>query len=232
MPRPAFSRRVPIPGLSEGTLARIRAALAKAVAHPTGTGYKTVRTTEIAHRRQNAARPKSARGQADHAWFAGYAPADKPRIAFAVVLEHAGSGGKAAGPVARQLVEAFLADGVLEPARVTMRRIVRPATSASVAELRRFDKLTRGNRLLCRSRHMGEAAEHLFNRKSAAPVLIQAMQELAERSGRTLEDMDQMRLGDAYDLAVAVYGENLPEYWRVWNSWNILPDTPAPMGDL
>jgi hypothetical protein len=37
------------------------------------------------------------------------------------VLEHAGSGGKAAGPVARQLVEAFLADGVLEPARVTMR---------------------------------------------------------------------------------------------------------------
>jgi hypothetical protein len=41
-----------------------------------------------------------------------------------------------------------------------------------------------------------------------------------------------MRLGDAYDLAVALYGEKLPEYWRIWNSWNILPDTPAPMGDL
>ena len=40
---------------------------------------------------------------------------------------------------------------------------------------------------------MGEAAEHLFNRKSAAPILIQAMQELAERSGRRLDDMDQMR---------------------------------------
>jgi hypothetical protein len=79
---------------------------------------------------------------------------------------------------------------------------------------------------------MGEAAEHLFNRKSAAPVLIQAMQDLAERSGRRLEEMDQMRLGDAYDLAVSVYGENLPEYWKIWNSWNVLPDTPAPMGDL
>jgi len=79
---------------------------------------------------------------------------------------------------------------------------------------------------------MGEAAEHRFSRKSAAPALIRAMQDLAERSGRRIEEMDQMRLGDAYDLAVAVYGEKLPEYWQVWNSWNILPDTPRPMGDL
>ena len=79
---------------------------------------------------------------------------------------------------------------------------------------------------------MGEAAEHLFNRKSAAPVLIAAMQELADRNGRTLESMDQMRLGDAYDLAVATYGDELPEYWRIWNDWNTSPDDPAPMGDL
>jgi penicillin-binding protein 2 len=116
----SFSRRQPIPGLSEGTLARIRAALVNVVARPTGTGYKTVRAKEIAIAGKTGTAQVSA-GQADHAWFAGYAPADKPRIAFAVVLEHAGSGGKAAGPVARQLVEAFLADGVLEPARITMR---------------------------------------------------------------------------------------------------------------
>jgi hypothetical protein len=79
---------------------------------------------------------------------------------------------------------------------------------------------------------MGEAAEHQFNRKSAAPALIAAMQDLAQRSGRRIEDLDQMRLGDAYNLAVTLYGENLPEYWVVWNSWNVLPDTPAPMGDL
>ena len=117
---PAFSRRLPIPGLSEETLARIRSALAKAVAQPAGTGYKTVRSQTIAIAGKTGTAQTSG-GQPDHAWFAGYAPADKPRIAFAVVLEHAGSGGKAAGPVARQLVEAFLADGVLEPARVTMR---------------------------------------------------------------------------------------------------------------
>jgi hypothetical protein len=79
---------------------------------------------------------------------------------------------------------------------------------------------------------MGEAAEHLFNRKSAAPALINAMRDLAARSGRTLESMDQMRLGDAYDLAVAVYGKQLPEYWQIWNDWNTAPDEPRPMGDL
>jgi penicillin-binding protein 2 len=116
----AFSRRQSIPGLSDTTLTRVRAALVKAIAQPTGTGYKTVRTPEIAIAGKTGT-AQGKKGQPDHAWFAGYAPADNPRIAFAVVLEHAGSGGKAAGPVARQLVEAFLADGVLEPARVTMR---------------------------------------------------------------------------------------------------------------
>jgi hypothetical protein len=79
---------------------------------------------------------------------------------------------------------------------------------------------------------MGEAAEHLFNRKSAAPALINAMRDLAARSGRTLDSMDQMRLGDAYDLAVATYGGQLPEYWQIWNDWNTAPDEPRPMGDL
>jgi len=79
---------------------------------------------------------------------------------------------------------------------------------------------------------MGEAAEHLFNRKSAAPALIAAMQNLADLSGRTLDSMDQMRLGDAFDLAVELYGDDLPEYWRIWNDWNTAPDEPRPMGDL
>jgi penicillin-binding protein 2 len=118
---PAFARRTPIPALSEKTLARIRAALAKAVADPAGTGYKTVHTAAISISGKSGT-AQVGRGQADHAWFAGYAPAEQPRIAFAVVLEHAGSGGKAAGPVARQLVEALLSDGVLEPPRVTMRQ--------------------------------------------------------------------------------------------------------------
>ncbi len=43
----------------------------------------------------------------DHAWFAGYAPAQNPQIAFVVLLEHGGSGGKHAGPVGRAIVEAY-----------------------------------------------------------------------------------------------------------------------------
>jgi len=44
-----------------------------------------------------------------HAWFAGYAPADEPRVAIAVVLEHAGEGSKEAAPLFRQVLEAFFA---------------------------------------------------------------------------------------------------------------------------
>jgi penicillin-binding protein 2 len=42
-----------------------------------------------------------------HAWFAGYAPADVPRVAIGVVLEHTGEGSKEAAPLFRQVVEAF-----------------------------------------------------------------------------------------------------------------------------
>jgi penicillin-binding protein 2 len=42
-----------------------------------------------------------------HAWFSGYAPAEAPEVAIAVVLEHAGEGSKEAAPLFRQVVEAF-----------------------------------------------------------------------------------------------------------------------------
>ena len=41
----------------------------------------------------------------DHAWFIGFAPADDPKIAIAVVLEEEGStGGAAAAPLARNII--------------------------------------------------------------------------------------------------------------------------------
>ncbi|MCU0681327.1 MAG: penicillin-binding protein 2 [Polyangiaceae bacterium] len=52
----------------------------------------------------------------DHAWFAGYAPSKSPDIAIAVLIEHGGTGGKNAAPVAfaaarefQRLVQARLA---------------------------------------------------------------------------------------------------------------------------
>ena len=51
--------------------------------------------------RQNEELPREQR---DHALFVGYAPVDKPRYAAAVVVEHGGSGSKAAAPLARDLL--------------------------------------------------------------------------------------------------------------------------------
>lgn len=44
----------------------------------------------------------------DHALFIAFAPADVPRVAVAVVVEHGGSGSAAAAPVAQQLIDAWL----------------------------------------------------------------------------------------------------------------------------
>jgi penicillin-binding protein 2 len=42
-----------------------------------------------------------------HALFVGYAPAEDPTIAVAVVVEHGGHGGSDAGPVAKKVLEAY-----------------------------------------------------------------------------------------------------------------------------
>lgn len=44
----------------------------------------------------------------DHAWFVAYAPADSPSIAVAVLVEHGGSGGRAAAPLAGELIGFWL----------------------------------------------------------------------------------------------------------------------------
>ncbi len=46
----------------------------------------------------------------DHALFVSYAPADKPQIAVAVVVEHGGHGSSAAAPVAKAVYEAYFAN--------------------------------------------------------------------------------------------------------------------------
>lgn len=43
----------------------------------------------------------------DHAWFAGYAPAENPEIAVVVLVEHGGFGGPEAAPVAAQMVREY-----------------------------------------------------------------------------------------------------------------------------
>jgi penicillin-binding protein 2 len=46
-----------------------------------------------------------------HSWFAGYAPADNPELAIAVIVEHGGTGGKFAGPIATSVLQDALGGG-------------------------------------------------------------------------------------------------------------------------
>ena len=48
----------------------------------------------------------------DHALFVGYAPADAPRFACSVVVEHGGGGSLAAAPIARDALLRAMSDGV------------------------------------------------------------------------------------------------------------------------
>lgn len=44
-----------------------------------------------------------------HAWFAGFAPAQSPRIALAVIIEYGGGGGASAGPAAKAIFKELMA---------------------------------------------------------------------------------------------------------------------------
>jgi penicillin-binding protein 2 len=44
-----------------------------------------------------------------HAWFAGFAPADHPEVAIAVMVEHGGAGGRVATPIAIQILREYFA---------------------------------------------------------------------------------------------------------------------------
>jgi len=50
--------------------------------------------------------------QRDHALFVGYAPAENPQIAVAIIVENAESGAGQAAPVARKLFDEYLQEGV------------------------------------------------------------------------------------------------------------------------
>ncbi len=120
--------RVPTPHLTRGgrrearrldvsqrTLGIVRNALREAVASGTGRAVDLA-PVQVAGKTGTAQLYRHSAGvdpddlpkeERDHGWFVGYAPADDPQIAFAVVVEHGGHGGSSAAPVARKVLEAF-----------------------------------------------------------------------------------------------------------------------------
>ncbi len=94
----------PVPELGSQMLGAIRKGLRQVVADEQGTAHATVEMNEVAIAGKTGT-AETGGDRPDHAWFAGYAPADEPRVAFVVVLEHAGDAAITAGPVARLLVQ-------------------------------------------------------------------------------------------------------------------------------
>lgn len=75
--------------------------------------------------------------------------------------------------------------------------------------------------------------DHRYNPRTAAPALKTAIADLAQQTSRPLAGFEGISLGAAYELAVETYGDQLPNYWRIWQSWNVASsDPPAEMGDL
>ncbi len=110
--RPSNLSRRRISGLSDAAIERVQESLRAVVMEQYGTGYKTVRLDEVAIAGKTGT-AETAPGKPDHAWFAGYVPAEKPQYAFAVVFEHGGSGSRVAGPVARELVRKMIQLGLV-----------------------------------------------------------------------------------------------------------------------
>gem|GEM_PF-693251 len=95
--------------LPTGAAERIRKALVAAVHERGGTGNRAFggwdKPYRIAGKTSTAERP----GRSDLGWFVGIAPAEAPRIAFAVAvdLREGEHGGDAAAPIARRIIESF-----------------------------------------------------------------------------------------------------------------------------
>lgn len=110
---PQQRRLLPI---SEEHLAAVQKGMYQVVHDPHGTAYKHWHADgvdlgiELCGKTGTA---QSNRKGLDHAWFAGFAPYREPKVAFTVLLEYAGSGGKQAAPIAKQTLRILQKFGYL-----------------------------------------------------------------------------------------------------------------------
>jgi len=102
------------------TMQILKKGLYDVVNKPGGTAYwharsksveicgKTGTAQVVSLKIQEESTPDDKSRYEDHAWFVAYAPAEKSRIAVAVLVEHGGHGSSAASPIAKELIEEYL----------------------------------------------------------------------------------------------------------------------------
>jgi penicillin-binding protein 2 len=106
--------------LDRNQLTMVKRALSGVVSERLGTAHRKriegvdiagkTGTAEVSRQSSRSSDPrKTWYFSRDHAWFAGYAPAESPEIAIVVLIEHGGGGGEHAVPVAMRVVEQWQA---------------------------------------------------------------------------------------------------------------------------
>ena len=91
--------------------AALRWMMRRAVTEGTGRGADIPEIT-IAGKTGTA---QTGAGRESHSWFTGFAPAEDPRWAFAVIVEHGGYGSRAALPLATRLLQTGVREGWMIP---------------------------------------------------------------------------------------------------------------------
>jgi penicillin-binding protein 2 len=102
-------------GLSSDNVKAIQESLVAVTRGAGGTGHRAVWSSKIKVAGKTGTAQRKVDGQKQNvAWFAGFAPADDPRYAFAVAVEGVAgeevSGGKTAAPLARKVLSSLLKD--------------------------------------------------------------------------------------------------------------------------
>jgi penicillin-binding protein 2 len=89
---------------SSKTIEIIREGMLGVVNSPNGTGRLAMLSTiKVAGKTGTAQNPTGE----THAWFAAFAPYEKPKICLVLCVEHGGMGGSVAAPIAGKILERF-----------------------------------------------------------------------------------------------------------------------------
>jgi len=102
--KPALIDSVKISGISPETFKIIKQGMYRVCQGEKGTGRAaSYQDITVAGKTGTAQNPHGE----DHAWFVGFAPADRPQIAFCILVENGGAGGKIAAPIAREIIKNY-----------------------------------------------------------------------------------------------------------------------------
>ena len=112
--------------LEEGLYEVVRGGTAAASALKEITMVGKTGTAQVATFVDRSHYARQAKNLKDHALFAGYAPREKPQIAFVVVVENAGFGASSAAPIAKKLVQYWFLDRPQNPLPPPRGRMVDP----------------------------------------------------------------------------------------------------------